>query len=145
MSKCYPIGALQEEERIASELAMMPPEMREAIETATRAGRVCVFNPATGQLIFDERAPLDSLSSIDAWLVEHPGYLLFFKYSFYYTHTCSFCRLRRSHLLLYLFPSWEVKRMPSVPQDLLDDHSSDEEEVDFQYKIYKYEYTVAKI
>ena len=53
---------------------MMPPEMREAIETATRAGRVCMLNPATGQLIFDDRAPLDSISSIDAWLVEHPGY-----------------------------------------------------------------------
>lgn len=63
----------QEEERMNSELAMIPPEMRDAIDAATRLGRVCMFNPSTGQLIFDDRAPLDSLSSIEAWVIDHPG------------------------------------------------------------------------
>ena len=35
--------------------------------------------------------------------------------------------------------------MPKVPQDLLDDHSSDEEEVDFQYEIHTYACTVQYI
>ena len=55
-----------------AQIAAMPPEVREPIEQASRAGRVCMQHVPSGELIGDERAPVDSPSALEAWLSEHP-------------------------------------------------------------------------
>ena len=75
-------------------ISALPPELREAIDQATRSGRVCVQHMATGELLADERAPIDSPSALELWISEHPGYssLCFLRSTliFFYTVFCFF-------------------------------------------------------